>query len=63
MDGDIGAVLKQCNFQLFDKQAFSAHFCQRCIKDHIAARHHRNQFDTQTRMAGFEALLNILCLP
>ncbi|GLH27053.1 hypothetical protein ENT52713_44490 [Enterobacter sp. 200527-13] len=63
MYGDIGAVLKQCQFQFFDKQAFAAHFSQWRIKDHVTARDHRHQLDAQSTVAGFKALLNIMCLP
>lgn len=63
VDRDISAILKQCQLQLFHEQAFAAHFRQRCIKNDIAARDHRHQLDPQAFMAGFEALLNIMCLP
>ena len=47
----------------FDKQAFAAHFRQWRIKDHVTARDHRYQLDAQSTVAGFKALLHIMCLP
>ncbi len=60
---DISAAIEHGELQLFHEQALAAHFRQRRIEDHVAARHHRHQFDRQPRMAGFQPLLNILCLP
>ncbi|STD24010.1 Uncharacterised protein [Enterobacter asburiae] len=38
-------------------------FARGRIEDHVTARDHRHQLDAQSTVAGFKALLHIMCLP
>jgi hypothetical protein len=63
MHGDIGAVLKQCQFQFFDKQALPPTFASgvsRITSPRVTIGTSSTQ---QSTVAGFKALLNIMCLP
>jgi hypothetical protein len=63
VNGNIGAPFKQSQLQFLDEQPFTAHLGQRRIQDHIAACHHGHQLNLEIGVAGFEALLYIMCLP
>ena len=63
MHGDIGAVFEQGLFQLFDKQPFTADFCQRRIQNPVALTGHGYQRYRNTRVMVFQLTFDILCLP
>ena len=63
MDREIGAIFQHRQLKLFDKESFTADFCQRRVEDDVAFGDHRHQLHTQARMRGHQALLDIMCLP
>ena len=45
MHGQVGAAFFECGFELFDKQAFAAHFAQRPVQNLVALGGHAQERD------------------
>ena len=58
MDGNIGAALKQGDFQLLDEHALAAETRQRLVEPAVAFGRHRDKFVAQTRIRLHDSLGN-----